>query len=365
MRARTPGRVLRGTAQNISRNRADGAVDRLDQEKDMKIRIHNLFTINFETHLIFDPFLHIILVTGLPAPLNDVPQGRLFLEKTQMRELKKHRTYDEQIEKLKEKGCRITDEQKCREILENITYYRLSAYFVPFQNKDGSYRTDFSFEKVFRLYEFDRKLRNVLFSAIEIIEVSLRARLSYYHAQKYGPSGYLDPECFNSKHNATKFKETIDREIDNNKNAPLVKHHIDNYGGQFPLWVVSELFTFGTLSFFYNDFKTADKKVIAGVHYNEYVSWLRCCTDLRNICAHYGRLFNRIFSAIPSGFHLTKQEERKLWGAILAVKELFPIPEQWNKEVIPALSSLLEEYEDDVSLSYMSFPENWAEALKK
>ena len=62
MRARTPGRVLRGTAQNISRNRADGAVDRLDQEKDMKIRIHNLFTINFETHLIFDPFMHIILV---------------------------------------------------------------------------------------------------------------------------------------------------------------------------------------------------------------------------------------------------------------------------------------------------------------
>ena len=99
-----------------------------------------------------------------------------------------------------------------------------------------------SFERVYRIYEFDRKLRNLLFAAIEVIEVSLRTRLAHFHSEKYGPLGYLDASSFNSKHNADKFKQNIDREIENNKKVLFVKHHIDNYDGQFPLWVISELF---------------------------------------------------------------------------------------------------------------------------
>jgi abortive infection bacteriophage resistance protein len=83
-----------------------------------------------------------------------------------------------------------------------------------------------------------------------------------------------------------------------------VKHHIENYDGQFPLWVICELFTFGMISYFYNDLTTEDKKKFVGAEYKEMVSWLRCCTDLRNICAHYVRLYYRIFSAMPSGFSI-------------------------------------------------------------
>ena len=88
------------------------------------------------------------------------------------------------------------------------------------------------------IYEFDRKLRNLLFSAIE---VSLRTRLAHFHSEKYGPLGYLDSSSFNSKHNVDKFKQNIDREIENNKKVLFVKHYIDNYDGQFPLWVISEV----------------------------------------------------------------------------------------------------------------------------
>lgn len=79
----------------------------------------------------------------------------------------------------------------------------------------------------------------------------------------------------------------------------------DNYDNQFPLWVISELFTFSTLSYFYNDLTTADKKEFAGNHYKDMISWMRCCTDLRNICAHYGRLYFRIFTAMLSGFKIS------------------------------------------------------------
>jgi abortive infection bacteriophage resistance protein len=248
--------------------------------------------------------------------------------------------------------------------LKNVGYYRLSAYFLPFKREDGSYAEGITFERIYNIYEFDRKLRDLFFAAIEVIEVSLRARLSYYHSFKYGSLGYLDASSFNPKHDAVKFQANLDREIENNKNVLFVKHHLDKYDGKFPLWAIIELFTFGTLSYFYNDLKTADKKEFAGTHYKEMISWLRCCTDLRNICAHYGRLYYRIFSAMPTGFAIPEAAKRRLWGAILAVKALYPSPERWNSEFMPRIESLFEEYKDDIDLYHLAFPKNWAKQLK-
>lgn len=282
-----------------------------------------------------------------------------------MSEVKKHSTYDEQIKKLKSRGCIIYDDDFCRKVLEDTGYYRFSAYFLPFRKDDGNYIHGLSFEKVYHVYEFDRRLRSLLFSAIEVIEVSLRSRLSYFHSQEYGPLGYLDPASFNKRHDAKRFEENIEREIKNNSKVLFVKHHIDNYDGKFPLWVISELFTFGMLSYFYNDLKTSDKKRFAGINYNEMISWLRCCTDLRNICAHYGRLYFRVFTAMPTGFPIPESAARRLWGAILPVKALYPSNKKWNSEFMPGIKSLFDEYKNDIDLYHLAFPENWATQLKK
>ena len=42
---------------------------------------------------------------------------------------KRPTTYDEQIERLKARGCIISDENFCKEKLEAINYYWLTAYF--------------------------------------------------------------------------------------------------------------------------------------------------------------------------------------------------------------------------------------------
>lgn len=125
-----------------------------------------------------------------------------------------------------------------------------------------------SFHQVYRIYEFDRKLRAILFSAVEEVEIYLRSRFAYFHAHKYGATGYLDALNFSEKHNHEKFKTNIDREIDSNRQVLFVKHHLENYGGTFPIWVISELFTFGMLSYFYNDLKTQDQKQLANELYN-------------------------------------------------------------------------------------------------
>ena len=111
-----------------------------------------------------------------------------------MSEVKQHLTYQEQIEKLRSRGCIINNDTLCEEILENTGYYRLSSYFLPFKTESGKYKENLTLERVYHIYEFDRKLRDLLFTAIEVIEVSLRSRLSYFHSKKYGPLGYLGIE---------------------------------------------------------------------------------------------------------------------------------------------------------------------------
>ena len=285
------------------------------------------------------------------------------------REIKDATTVHEQMEKLKSRGCIILDEDFCCSKLASINYYRLTAYFLPFRISDDKYREGTSFLKVYQIYEFDRKLRNVVFSAIEEIEIYLRSQFSYYYAHKYGPIGYLNATNFSGKHDHNKFLENIDREIESNNKVLFVRHHKDNYNGVFPIWVISELFTFGMLSYFYGDMKTPDKKALAsylyGTTYKNLTSWLRCCTDMRNICAHYGRLYYRIFSALPAGFILLESEKRRLWGQMLTVRVLYPDAEKWNREVMPALELLFDEYHEDIDFYHMAFPKDWLVQLKK
>jgi len=50
-----------------------------------------------------------------------------------MTELKPPLTYKQQIEKLRGKGCNIKYISFCIQILSEINYYRLSAYFLPYK----------------------------------------------------------------------------------------------------------------------------------------------------------------------------------------------------------------------------------------
>lgn len=113
-----------------------------------------------------------------------------------MPEVKPPKTYDEQIAILRSHGCAIDDESDCKDKLSSIGYYRLSAYFLPFKQKDGSYTEGTNFNKVFRIYEFDRKLRHLLFGAIDVIEIYIRSTLSYCHSERYGSLGYKDASSF-------------------------------------------------------------------------------------------------------------------------------------------------------------------------
>lgn len=94
-----------------------------------------------------------------------------------MTNLKEPTTHIEQLELLKSRGLAINDCSFCLEKLSSINYYRLSAYLLPFKDSNNSYQNGTNFQQIYNIYEFDRHFRNLLFQAIEVIEVSLRAKL--------------------------------------------------------------------------------------------------------------------------------------------------------------------------------------------
>ena len=86
---------------------------------------------------------------------------------------------------------------------------------------------------------------------------------------------------------------------------------------------------------------------------------------MRNICSHYGRLYYRVFSAVPAtpkGFPVVLQ--RSLFDNIVMLKFLYPDRDRWNSEVLSAIIALLEEYAGDIELSHIGFPDTWEELLR-
>jgi abortive infection bacteriophage resistance protein len=291
--------------------------------------------------------------------------GRFF-----MKQIKPFLSYDEQINRLLAHGCKVEDKFFAQTVLSQVNYYRFSAYFLPFKGQNGNYKLETSFMSVYRIYEFDRKLRSIIFSAVARIEVFLRTQFAYYHAEQYGPLGYIDNTTFRVKgHDHARFMQKVNDEVRHNAKVPFVQHHIQNYNGQFPIWVIMELFTFGMLSRFYADMYTRDQKSLAknlfGLNPKTFSSWLHCCTDLRNNCAHHDRLYYRIFPSFPAGLsELEVKNKQRIFGILLVLKELYPDISGWNKEVFQPIQSLLTEYQSDIKLEHIGFTQNWQEILK-
>lgn len=284
-------------------------------------------------------------------------------------EVKKFLTFEEQLKHIENKGFIVTDKNKCLDFLNKVNYYNISAYFAPFKIKDRCYKSNIDFEYIYRMYEFDRQIRALIFSTIEEIELHLRTQLSYYHANHYGALGYLESKNYNKYHKHNYFIEKIQKEcVKKNINNLIIEHHQNKYNGKIPIWVIVEFFSIGMLSKFYADMKTQDKKVISKQIFNTsflYLdTWLKCLTILRNKCAHYARLYNTHFVVRPK-LDLNFNKKPYLFEQIIVLKKLYTNVKKWNNNFMVLLSVLMEEYREYINLEDIGFPGNWKEILSK
>ncbi|WP_373214249.1 Abi family protein [Ruminococcus sp. 5_1_39BFAA] len=290
-----------------------------------------------------------------------------------MGELKRHQppmTINEQIENLKSIGLIVEDEEYAKRILNDISYFRLiKAYSLNLKSRNGLYNEKITFEQIVELYLFNANFRQILLPEIEKIEVNLRCRIGNYFAGKYGVTGYLEKENFANQEYHELFLKDIEEEIQRNAKAPFVRNFRENYeGGNLPVYALMEVFSFGTLSKFYKNMLNPDKKAVAakfGVGYTYLESWLESISYVRNICAHYGRLYNTKLSKTPMLYkEYTKAGivNNRIYGVLLCMKHLLKEDMHWNL-FVDTLEALLEKYET-VDIATMGFPKNWKELLE-
>jgi len=106
---------------------------------------------------------------------------------------------DQQVQRLIDRGMVIPDRAEAVHYLGNLNYYRLAAYWRPFEadHETHRFRSGTEFGGVLNLYVFDRELRLLVMDAVERVEVSVRARLAHELSLRYGNTHpHLAPELF-------------------------------------------------------------------------------------------------------------------------------------------------------------------------
>ncbi len=290
-----------------------------------------------------------------------------------MSQLKLHQkpmAIEEQISNLKSNGLIINDEEYARKILTDISYFRLiKGFSLGLKNKNDKYFDGVTFEHIVELYLFNSNFRQILFTQIEKIEINLRSRISNYFSNYYGVLGYLNSQNFKNEEYHKKFIDDIFLEIKRNAKSPFVRNFRENYeGGDLPLYALLEIVSFGSLSKLYKNMLTKDKKAISAtldVDYKHLESWIECIAYVRNICAHYGRLYNSKITKTPL---LYKEDiklgikNNKVFSIIVCMKYLLNGDKKRFNMFVDELSLLIEKYEK-VSIKTMGFLDNWIDIL--
>jgi len=207
-------------------------------------------------------------------------------------------TIDEQIDLLKSRGLSIKDDNKAKEYLLDIGYYRLGFYWFYFQNsQDHNFNQNIDIEDIIKLYYLDIDLKNILSKYLYRIEVHFRTQVVYYVSNKYknSPTWFIDKKIIKEK-TISAFKPIYDTLTQ--KNKTILNHHNKYINDKFaPAWKTFEFLTFGQVFKFYQSLQDENlKNEIANIYglrdFSLLENYLKSIVNIRNICSHSGILFD-------------------------------------------------------------------------
>jgi len=281
-------------------------------------------------------------------------------------------TFDQQADLLISRGL-IADNQDLIEKLKAVSYYRLSGYLYPFRNPDDTFKSQTTLDQVWRRYTFDRQLRLLVLDAIERAEISIRTGLVYHHSHLFGPFGYTDGTTLpHLKKNEFIILQGKLRDAVKQSKEAFVEHFQKKYGdmhSDLPLWMISELWSFGNMFTFFRGVDKQVKRPIASEYHLAFgvlESWLHSLNSVRNICAHHSRLWNRVLGVKPMipdkdpQWHSPVQVPNdRIFGILTLLKYLLKQvahQSQWQTR----LENLFGRYQD-IPLSMIGFPADWKE----
>lgn len=246
---------------------------------------------------------------------------------------------DKKIDLLKNKGLVIKDFRKVKIFLNNINYYQLKEYFLFFE-QNNKFKKGVIFENILNIYFFDRKLRLLFLDAIERIEKSFKAQVFNYLFSKYGENYFIE-------------------------NIYIRNQFINIKINKFLISDVVDFITFGEVLEIFKNLKKIDKINISR-YYNIYwiylYSYLHNLREVRNICAHFSRLWNRkITKNLKRSYFIEGLTyNKKIFDSILLCNIFIKNIDseyRWINKIL----NLIEKYKINVNI--MGFPCNWRDVL--
>lgn len=207
-----------------------------------------------------------------------------------------HLTFEQQAERLQQRGLKIDDMAKATVWLERVGYYRLKPYWTALVDLNGDMLPNASLAHAVDLYCFDARLRNIVGDALERIEVMLRVKVSHAIGRRH-VAGHLMPSHLDPA------KTIQHADWQDKANAQLsecreqwLQDFLAVYGEPVPTWMAVEAWSFGTVSKLYALMNRNDRAAIAKgfvTNPETFTSWMRTCSTVRNTCAHHNRLWNK------------------------------------------------------------------------
>jgi len=274
---------------------------------------------------------------------------------------------------LKGRGLAIADEQRAERYLETIGYYRLSGYMYHLQKRDKSHRflPNVTFDTIVDTYKFDKKLRAVVAEYMERIEVALRAKLTNIYSLKYGFYWYNDQALFSDNAVFISINADINDKFKEEKEH-FVKAFKTNHPGEtrLPSPMALEVLSLGKLARLYKALATTEEKKRVskefGLIITLFESWVIWLANVRNICAHHSRLWNKVMTPDRPFFSrkkeyrfndtLTEENSMTTYGAISLINRILLSFNPGNS-FTSKVEALIDEY--NINARHMSFPDDW------
>ena len=300
------------------------------------------------------------------------------------------KTLEEQLAILKDRGLVVFDEEKAKNILLRENYFFISGYRHFFEVSKDKFIKGTTFEELYGMFIFDRKLRNIFFKNLLVIENNLKSIMSYELSQSYGVNDkeYLLPKNYTSDSMQVRqvrdVLNKINRQIRiNGSKHTATYHYITNYG-YVPMWILVKVLSFGLIAEYYDILKSNDQRRISDVYKLDSVTfstYLHILSNYRNLCAHEDILYeHKTQRSIPNTrYHELLNIEMKdgeyvygkddMFAVIIIFKYLLTKDE--FKDLINETS-----YEFDILdgktniiptnklLNKIGFPDNWRDIIK-
>ncbi len=209
----------------------------------------------------------------------------------------------DQLQKLQSRGLVIADPVTAADFLSHINYYRFTGYGLAFEQTRHAYIPGTTFEQVRCAYEFDRALRDLFTESLELIELDLRTAIAHTFGETYGAFGHTAAGNFYNQADHPDWLGKLRGEAKRSREL-FIDHYKVTYQEfpDLPIWVATEVMSFGALSRMLEALEKADQKRIASRYRMQPLTLASCVHHLvyvRNLCAHHSRLWDRIWAIKP------------------------------------------------------------------